>query len=300
MWKLIDEAKNISDVVIELGNIICKKIIYYSKCKDKQDSTVTHNIYVEGNFNVNVSKFLKNTKDITVNYVMYFCENDAELNVSLNNTKYDCSTDYENMSITIVSGFILDNVESYFKAKVMHEINHLYEYDNGMQKRVKLYDKAIEMVYDKENVIRQFVGRAMYYSFKHEQDAFVHQFYGYLKQNKPTGSFKELVWKSEYKNANMMYEYLCRNYSNKDVQNAIREFGFSPNAFMCMIEHRLDRLYQKLFNAYRRYYSETNNYKSGTDVDISKGMLLYEQHVLKEKLYGVNIPHKMEKMYYNI
>lgn len=294
--KPINEVKNVSNTVVELSNIICKEIIAQAKTTNIYDSTVTYRPFTEGCFKINATKFFRHIDELTINYVMYISKEENILQMILNQSQYDNSADYENKSITIVSGFVLNNVEEHFNAKVMHEVNHLYEYDNGMQKRVNLYNKALEMITDKINKDRAYVGRNMYYSFKHEQDAFVHQFYGYLKQNKPKHPFNDLIWKSEYKNVYNVYGYLCNNYYKETIQAAIKELGFSPNAFMNMIEHRLDRLYGKLYNAFRRYYSECEDYRN-IEEKANKALHRFSYHLLMEEEVGRKLQYKMENIF---
>lgn len=294
MHKRINETKNVSDAVIELSNIIGKYIIKHSKQQTVHQSNVTSVPYVEGTFKIDVSKYFKNITQLSIIYTLYMVKDGTDLKYAYN--EQSCSCDYEERNMNIISGYIGEQTEPKFLSKIMHEVNHLYEYDNGMQKRTNLYDKAVEMMRDDTNIYRYYVGYSMYYSFKHEQDAFVHQFYGYLKQNKPKLPFNKAVLTSEYKNAVNVFNFVFDHYNDNETKLAIKELGFSPNAFMNMIEHRLDRLYQKLSNAYRRYCSELNECKNNEEL---ANKLIHKQHllVLAEEQIGKRIFFKRENRF---
>ena len=73
---------------------------------------------------------------------------------------------------------------------------------------------------------------AFYYSFQHEIDAFVHQFYGFLKQEKPNHlNFEQLLNYSEYINALSAYKFVYNKRNDKKVMNWINYLGYDRKSY---------------------------------------------------------------------
>ena len=172
-------------------------------------------------------------------------------------------SDYDNKSITIVSGYIDDYIAPDFLSNICHEVNHLYEYDNGREKRVDLYNKVRELIAMKNNDA-YIVGNAFYYSFQHEIDAFVHQFYGFLKQEKPNHlNFEQLLNYSEYINALSAYKFVYNKRNDKKVMNWINYLGYDRKSYFKRLKYGLKKLFTKIKNAYLRYKLENRQMTEG-------------------------------------
>ena len=108
------------------------------------------------------------------------------------------------------------------------------------------------------------VGNAFYYSFQHEIDAFVHQFYGFLKQEKPNHlDFEQLLNYSEYMNALSAYKFVYNKRNDKKVMNWINYLGYDRKSYFKRLKYGLKKLFTKIKNAYLRYKLENRQMTEG-------------------------------------
>ena len=165
-----------------------------------------------------------------------------------------------------------------FAENILHEITHLYQYGMGMKKRVNLYNDVIKLCGNTDS-IAQAVGRTVYYTFKHEQDAMVHQFYGNLLQTKTNEDFENICEdNSEYGNA-LDYLYVVNN-NKDDAKRYIQQLGFSFEQYNKRIYFSYKRFKQKLYNAYILYVSQKHN-----DFDIKNESKTFELILSKQIIF---------------
>ena len=261
------EYKSINDSVINLTNRVGKKIIESAKRMKVKRSEQTNINYVEGCFKMNVNNYLKGGNTLTVEYIMYFFNSQDSYNVFLKNDDENVNSeaDPDTNIIKIVSAFINNDVTNDFYETISHELEHLYQYGKGMEKRQELYDKVKRLLeYRGNNIDAYYVGLACYYSFKHEQDAFAHQFYTRLKQNGKRGEFEECIREYQpYQTINKAYDILLTYQDNQRIMKAINYLGFTRKKFLNLLYYRLKRFDKKLYNAYDRYMKETRELTEG-------------------------------------
>ena len=264
----LNEYKNISDDVYQFSVDLYHKILNDADIRQMQKSRVNGFLFVQNTLllnNTNVKWIFNNIDSLKVNYILYVSETTKEYNYIMQNIDADANseTDYDNKSITIVSGYIDDYISPDFLSNICHEVNHLYEYDNGREKRVDLYDKVRELIAMKNNDA-YIVGNAFYYSFQHEIDAFVHQFYGFLKQEKPNHlDFEQLLNYSEYMNALSAYKFVYNKRNDKKVMNWINYLGYDRKSYFKRLKYGLKKLFINIKNAYLRYKLENRQMTEG-------------------------------------
>ena len=264
----LNEYKNISDDVYQFSVDLYHKILNDADIRQMQKSRVNGFLFVQNTLllnNTNVKWIFNNIDSLKVNYILYVSETTKEYNYIMQNIDADANSesDYDNKSITIVSGYIDDSISPDFLSNICHEVNHLYEYDNGREKRVDLYDKVRELIAMKNNDA-YIVGNAFYYSFQHEIDAFVHQFYGFLKQEKPNHlDFEQLLNYSEYMNALSAYKFVYNKRNDKKVMNWINYLGYDRKSYFKRLKYGLKKLFTKIKNAYLRYKLENRQMTEG-------------------------------------
>lgn len=139
------EYKNVSDDVYQFAVEIYNKILNDADIRQMQKSRVNGFLFVQNTLllnNSNVKWIFNNIDSLKVTYILYISETTKEYNYIMQNIDADANSesDYDNKSITIVSGYIDDYIAPDFLSNICHEVNHLYEYDNGRQKRVDLYE----------------------------------------------------------------------------------------------------------------------------------------------------------------
>lgn len=265
----LNEYKNISDDVYQFAVEIYNKILDDADIQQMQKSRVNGFLFVQNTLllnNTNVKWIFNNINSLKLTYILYVSETTKEYNYIMQNIDADANSesDYDNKSITIVSGYIDGYIASDFLSNICHEVNHLYEYDNGREKRVNLYDKVRELIgFQKDEAY--IVGNAIYYSFRHEIDAFVHEFYGFLNQEKPNHlNFEQLLNYSEYANALSAYKTVYSRRNDTKVMKWINYLGYDRKTYFKRLKHGLKKLFTKIKNAYLRYKLENRQMTEGT------------------------------------
>lgn len=258
--KQINEELSISNDVVNLSDLIADKILIDAPKQRKQISSVNHAIFVENNLTIDLYGEIKGLSHLTVHYILYIFDTLKEYSLFLRNVipddnvkNYNSWSDYNESFIQIVSCYVNGKIYRDFVEGILHEITHLYQYGQGMQKRENLYNEVIKMC-SATDYVASSVGRTVYYTFNHEQDAMVHQFYGYLLQEKPFGNWDDIIENSELGNA-MDVLYIVNNNKQKAVK-FIKQLGFSVSQWNKRIHFGYIRFKQKLFNAYKFYQSQ--------------------------------------------
>lgn len=256
------EYKSISDDVVALGNYIGDAIINDAKKKNKIASEQTYQYFIENTFHINANNFLRGGDVLTVNYIMYFVKTKEGYEILVNGLgqKSNSEADEETNTIKIVSAFIGNDVAYDFYETIYHELEHLHQYSMGMEKRKTLYQKTMDLLNRGRNDINgYYVGLCCYFSFKHEQDAFVHQFYAKLHQNDKKGDFENALKSYQpYQTMVNAYNVLVKHKSNKYIMGAINYLGYQRRDFIKFVNYRLKRFKTKLLNAYDRFIEETS------------------------------------------
>lgn len=247
------EWGSVSDTVEEISNKLSKKIWNDSKEKNVSLSD-TYNIpFIEGEFDFKMF----DGYIATVSYTFFLVDNMQQYNSIFFNNGGDESSnswsDYDEKRINIVSGIINGYVSPDFFENVMHEVDHIFEYSMGMKKNTKFYDFVKDNLSNYDENVR-LVSILIYYGFKHEQDAFVHQFYGRLLQEKYRGTFNDaLLTLSEYKNYYQYFDIVFRKKEKSIIEKACSSIGISYNALRRHSKRCLKKFENKLFKAYTKY-----------------------------------------------
>ena len=294
--KILLEYKSISDAVMKLTDIVGKGIINDASKQEMKRSKQTDVNFIENEYQIKISGYLRNNDILTVHYIMYCLETQREYYILLPKLGENANSeaDSETNTIKIVSAFIGNDVSTDFYETISHELEHLYQYGKGMKKREGLYDKAVAMVSNKDDWAK-YVGLCCYYSFKHEQDAFVHQFYTFLQKSHKQDSFENYLNEFQpYKMVNYAYDFVINNQDNNNVMKLINELGFSRKKFINLIYYRINRFDTKLYNAYCRYISETEKLcENSVDRIVSRNIRRIEE----SKKMGYDIEWGLESIY---
>ena len=296
MKKIIIESNSVSDAVVKLTDIVGNGIISDASKQRIKRSEQTDVNFIENKFQIKVGGYLRNGNILTVHYIMYCLETQREYNILLpklgNNANSEA--DSETNTIKIVSSFIKDGVSEDFYETISHELEHLYQYGKGIKKREGLYDRAVALV-NREDKLSKYVGICCYYSFKHEQDAFVHQFYTFLHNSKEHKSLDYFLSKFQpYQMASIAYDFVIDNQNNSNVMKLINKLGFSRKKFINLIYYRINRFDTKLYNAYCRYMKETQRLvENGIDRLASRMIRRIEE----SKKIGYDIELSLESIY---
>lgn len=298
MKKIILEKKSISDDVVSVSNEVGQEILRHTLTQKQKISKDHMTKFVEGGFNMRIDGFLKGGNILTVEYIMYFVES-KELYNALNSMlrqNANSEADEETNTVKIVSGFINGEPSSDFWETIHHEVEHLYQYGMGMKKRKGLYCRMRELIDRGENDINgYYAGLCCYYTFKHEQDAFVHQFYSFLNQKGDNNSFEMSINNfTPYQVFATAYDVLIDNQDKPQMMDAINYLGYTRKKFIDLVYYRFKRFENKLLNAYRRYKCDKVE-KDGIGVD--RQIRRMNEWINESKKCGYEIEWVYESIY---
>ena len=254
----IVEWGSISSEVISASRRLSKMIWKHSFDKMTYYSWDEKKPYIEGEFEFDFSSVGFDIDiPFTVTYTIYITNTKEEYDNLFSNVNGDesanSSTDFENHRINIVSGMIGGYPSPDFLSNVMHEVDHVFEYMKGFKKNTTLYDRVINGINSDDTYVKT-VATLMYYCFKHEQDAFVHGFYGALCQNKYDGDFKAALYGlSEYYNLSKIKLIVQHEYNREEIKAACSKLGTSYEHVIRFATYIAKRMENKLFKAYMRY-----------------------------------------------
>lgn len=261
---ILTEWKSVSDEVRNIVPDIIDVILHDSRNKEKKINGVQGFGYVENEDGFKYTVTLNGkSKDITIKYVLYLFKTEDECNHTINGFSLDKnnSWDENTQTLEIISGLVNGQASDNFKEVLEHEVEHMFEYEMGLQKRVDLYDKTLEMVGRGQNNIRgYFVAFALYYTFPHEQNAFKQQFYIYLTNLKRKIDFDEALENfTPYKQMDNAYDAVYDHYDNKEEIRAINELGYSRKQYFKRLYFGYNRFIRKLKNVYERWFIENKS-----------------------------------------
>lgn len=260
----IFEWGGVNSEVIKAANILAKTIwkdsmnvgVYYSNTEQVP--------YVEGEFDFDFSSVgFEIDKPFKVTYTIYITDNIQEYNQLFSNVNGDesanSSTTFDEHRMNIVSGMIGGKPSPDYLSNVLHEVDHVFEYMKGYKKNQPLYTKVLEGI-NSDNEYVKAVAILMYYCFKHEQDAFVHQFYGALVQNQFNGSFEDAIYGySEYSNLSNIKFNIFHKMDRNGIKQACKELGTSFEHIQRYSAYISKKMKNKLFKAYNRYLTVKQN-----------------------------------------
>ena len=302
--KLVVEKWSISDIVRTYTDKISEKIIKLSTeqldNKQYKYSPITQTAYVEGKFEINTFDFGNDKMPpvLNVEYIMYDVHNaNSYNNVIKKEDKgiVNSESDFKQNYIRIVSGYIGETLLPDFYGSISHEVEHIYQYACGMQKKIDLYD-AVCNLYKDENVDKQNVGYTLYYTFKHEQDAMAHQFYEYLDTiNIYSNNFENILEHfSEYMAFTKAINFIKKMDKDR-LKTILNSIGFSIADYNKRIHYSFKRFVQKMHNAFNRKLYDMNERYKCTNIGYNMTNVMIMEEC--EKNIGYKLQEKIESIY---
>lgn len=252
---IINEELSVSETVSQMTNELMQQLIFNIK-KQKFYIAKDKNVLLKkGVFNFDCHNHLKHLNNLEVIYCIYYLNNESEYQVYENLGLLNCAADYENKNIKLSLAFV-NNKPKDFTIPIRHELKHIYQYDCGAKKNVNFYDKVIER-YQNGGMWEKVVAWALYLSFKTEQDAFLSQYYEYLKSNDiPKNNLKL----NDINNPYTQFDKAFDNVEKLDINNEElkRNFGINMNQLYSILNSADSRLYKKMVNVWTKYINEHN------------------------------------------
>lgn len=299
----IDEEKSISNDVKILANHIGKLIFKDSLKISQKLSRINKIPFIENSFTVDLNsvKFTNGNcfgiDKLCVTYILYNCDTIQEYYKAVYSNGINSEASFENKSVRIVSGMVKGYILPDFIDDIFHELTHLFQYGMGMEKQVKLYDNVIKMLPNANDKVSESILKIIYMSFKHEQDAFTHQFYSKLMRTKDNRPFEEILKDSEYdyyKKLRATYFY-GKQFNRDIVDNILGELGLNCEQFEKRMNYGASRLKSKFRNAYEKHLIDT---KCHVETEIKHD--IYEKQILNEyrRRYS-SLDYGLESIYEN-
>jgi hypothetical protein len=268
---LINERLSVSDTVIEMTKEIKNIILQRVKYNKKYMSKTRNIVFDKGMFNYATNGKL-NIPYLKVKYIIYHLNNDEQYSLLLYNNiiNTNCVSDYEEKSIELKLVLIHEKPSKDFDYSIQHELNHIYQYDNGQTKNEDFYKKVIDM-YKNGTDIEKVISYALYLSFTTEQDSMASQYYAYLKQNKVSINALDDFPFDDGNPYNEISNVLDKIDSIKIDENIlINKLGINRNRFDSIIDNAEKRLFNKLSKVMWRYREEKQTNEDKKDTDIPK------------------------------
>lgn len=257
---IIKEELSVSDTVVKITNEIYTQLLNKLSIGKSFISKERNVIIKKGIFDYQTAGKLKNTSFIKVKYVVYYFNDEQEHQAYMKYGYFrmNSSADYENKVINLYLSMVDNKPTIDFKSDIQHEVNHIYQYDNGQQKDEDFYKKIIDLNKSKVKMDR-IIARALYYTFPTEQDSFVSQYYAYLKRNNIP--IKQAI--------NYRYDKNCPYYdfdilfdNIDDISGEITDeytqdkLGISSKRLFNILNNADDRFTNKLGKVIMRYVQE--------------------------------------------
>lgn len=246
------EDLSVSNVVGKMTNNLTRQLINkvdsqkYYIAKDK-------NVLIKkGIINFDCKEYLHYLDNLQVIYCIYYLKNEEEYNLYDKSGNLNCSADYENGNVKLSLAYVEGQPKD-FKISIRHELKHIYQYDCGAKKNVNFYETVVDR-YKNGEQWEKIVAWALYLSFKTEQDAFISQYYEYLKSNNIS---KKHIQKDK-NNPYYVFDNAFDNVENLNIreENLKENFGINLNQLYHILNSADERLYKKMTNVWTKYINE--------------------------------------------
>ena len=256
--ELLMEWGIVADEVVKVSKDLYQKIldaVYESKPKISRINGLP---FFEGTFEYadkDGNDIFRGVKSLKVDYLMYAIANINEYNaLVIGSEGSNSESDFESRYLKVVSALYRDGTPiSTYMREIFHEVKHIYQRAMEMESREDLYQKVLETVNNTTvSEIKRYVATTLYYTFVHEQDAFVSGFYGFLEQNGPM-DFEDALYYSEYRNLKDTHAYVSKYSNRREIRDVLGEFGFTPKTYNKRVHYALKRIKKKMSNAYKKY-----------------------------------------------
>jgi hypothetical protein len=260
---LINERLSVSDSVIEITDEIYDLLI---------NKLRTSKLFIEKEKNVLFKKgiltyyAIKGRTDsipnINIKYIVYYFDNIEDYNIAVkyNVINTNCYSDIKNNTIGLYLVMINNHPYIDFKSSIQHEVNHFYQNSMGQVKNEDFYEKVVKLT-KSTNIKERNIALALYYTFTTEQDAFISQYYAYLKSNNISQQKAKEFFQDKncpYYNFDCLFDYIIDIYDEIDDIKLQKSFGITKERLYSILDNADKRFTVKLSKAVNRYIQERN------------------------------------------
>lgn len=249
----INEELSVSNIVTNMCNEVAAQLVDKVKndnAKIVQDKAM---LMYKGIMNYDCSRYLKTIKNLNVIYVIYLLKNEEEFQLMDRNGFFNSSADYNNRNIKVSLAYTNGHPCKEFKSIIRHELKHIYEYDCGMQKNENFYNRVI-FNYKHGLQWERTVAWALYLSFKTEQDAFLEQYYEYLKTDRHYTIDPMEDPQNPYCKFDDAFNEVTYIQINNEKLKA--SFGITKKQLYYILNSAEERLFKKMNHIWQKYNND--------------------------------------------
>ena len=302
MNQALNESQHINDKLFKATHDIVEKII--EQTEDYVSSTaplmsrVNRVSYFENEFDYNVKGIFKNIEKIRVKYLVYLFSNQYECDYSLANNRklqFICYADDKTNTIMVSSYLVKMQPPSDLYESIAHELQHLFEYGHGMKKNVSLYDNMVSALNNAKTQYEYDILMCLYYSFPHEQTAFLQQYYQKLHRSFRVDSFEDSIRQTGLSDFKKRLNNVCflnkenNTYTPKNIkqfEDTLSKIGMSYKHWEKRVKKGYEYFLYRFSNAYNKFATPLREYKDvGTYLKIKS--MIYEMDEKSKNKIGI-------------
>lgn len=251
-FRLLEDL-SVSPIVDKMGQDIAKQLIFKAKASKKYIADDKLYVINKGILNFDCKDYLKNIDYLKVIYIIYYLESEEEYKICDKHNMFACSADYNGKNIKLNLAFVDEEPSIQFLPSIKHELNHIFQYDNGAKKNESFYDTVVDKYRNGEKWER-IIAWALYLSFKTEQDSFLAQFYEYLKSSGASKYKMETDSNNPYYQFDKAFEAV--EYLDVSSEQIKESFGITENQLYSILSSADERLFKKMLHVWTKYVNE--------------------------------------------
>ena len=262
----INEELGIADSVKEISDDIIYKIKQEIKNLKTEKDEKNNGVYTT-TFQVNSNI---NDKKISVSVTYYnFINNEVLKNVG---KQYDIDyatsiCDGKGINFIFIGCYAISGTlqTKQLYGQIYHEVNHIYQGNNGatvVTNNIEEYSTASNYIYS-NNPIDAALANVIYLNYKFEQDGYINELYGYLKNFGPMPQWENIYKSPTYKAINDFTEYIKyieNNINNEELIHKCNEnYKLTPQRLIKLGYKSLDRIKRKIAKVLIKYKNDMMN-----------------------------------------
>ena len=262
----INEELSIADKVKEISNDIIIKIKNELKSVKTEKDINNEGVY-KASFSV-TSEI--NGKNIIVSITYYnFINNDVLKSVG---NQYDIDQagticDGKRINFMLIGCYAISGTlqTKPLYGQIYHEVNHIYQGNNGAKvitNNIEEYSTAAGYIYS-ENPIERALANVIYLNYKFEQDGYINELYGFLKNFGPLPQWENVYKSPTYKAINdfeSYIKYIEENINNEELIYKCKEnYNLTPQRLIKLGYKSLERIKKKIARVLIKYKNDMMN-----------------------------------------
>ena len=264
--KYINEELSIADTVKEMSDDIIIKIKEELKNIKTEKDKSNQGVYTS-KFHINSEI---NGKKILVSGTYYNFLNNEVLQKVGNQYDIDYAAsvcDGNGINFIFINCYAISGTlqTKSLYGQIYHEVNHIYQGNCGsnvVTNNIKEYSIASGYIYS-DNPIDRALSNVIYLNYKFEQDGYINELYGYLKNFGPKPQWKNIYESSTYKaisDFENYIKYITENINNEELIYKCKEkYNLSPQRLIKLGHNSLDRIKRKIAKVLIKYNNDMMN-----------------------------------------